>query len=80
MIVVYCLFEGVCWNMSRIPNKQIHGIDNVVVSFSTSSSCISSVVVMSFYKVYSVKCVFWCYSITFLTEFLVVVFAGMLFC
>lgn len=59
------------------PNKQIHGI--VVVSFSTSSSCISSVVVMSFYNVYSVKCVFWCYSITFLTEFLVVVFAGMLF-
>jgi hypothetical protein len=28
----------------------------------------------------SVKCVFWCYSITFLTELLVVVFVGMMFC
>ena len=27
----------------------------------------------------SVKCVFWCYSITFLTELLVVVFVGMMF-
>ena len=31
------------------PNKQIHSI--VVISSSTSSSCISSVVVMSFYNV-----------------------------